>query len=645
MPALLLLSLSLSSFPVPGPRAAAIDDGVASSGLGLGVASRSLTSFAPEPPADDGGAEEPSAEAPDDTEPDDAGPDDEGEPAGDEGEPADDEGEPSSDEGEPADDEGEGEGETSEPDAEGEPGDLGLDDIFGTSEDHTDVTVISEEGDASGEEGGGSATPAPAAAVRRPRMGLRDKLDTRIRIVTSAYFDTARVEERRFSRNENRLEFYFAYTPNEHLQIVGDVEPVFFGVAQAQELDDLASRQMLTPFHIESDAAYVALNDILPGLDVKIGRQTLVWGTADKFNPTNNINPDDLEDRPLFTEPIGNQMVVVDYAPLGDKLWFQGVYVPIFYPALLPPSAAAALKDPQAPVPFVSDEDQLRIGALQELLSINEMLVPEVTTTVKVPKARFTNGQSAIKLGTSLGGVDMSISYFNGRHDIPTPILAEAGIKSPMEEGGEAGCCYTSHVTLIYPRMQVIGADFATQLPFLGNMGLWGEGGLFFPQAQDLLIEFPIPVDITPSGRPNDDGMANPVRSMQGQTILERPFIKATAGLDYSFGKHVYVQGQYLRGFIDEFGAGHLGNYIVGGTDLIFFDRHLIFRMFGVADLPTGRGDNGSFVLYPELILVPPWGSVTMEIGSFFLLGESDTKFGQAATGSSIAFVKVAGQF
>ena len=93
-----------------------------------------------------------------------------------------------------------------------------------------------------------------------------------------------------------------------------------------------------TPFHMESDAAYVSIIDALPGLDITIGRQIVVWGTADKFSPTNNINPDDLEDRPLFTEPIANQMLVVDFAPWRDKLWFQGVYVPLFYPALLPPS-------------------------------------------------------------------------------------------------------------------------------------------------------------------------------------------------------------------------------------------------------------------------------------------------------------------
>jgi hypothetical protein len=188
--------------------------------------------------------------------------------------------------------------------------------------------------------------------------------------------------------------------------------------------------------------------------------------------------------------------------------------------------------------------------------------------------------------------------------------------------------------------MQVIGADFSAQLPFLANLGVWGEGGLFFPQAHELYLEFPIPVDVTP-----DDGRVNLVTGLQGPTIRSTPFIKATAGIDYTFGKHVYVQAQYLRGFIDEFGAGHIGNYLVGGGDLIFFGRHLILRMFGVVDFPTGRGDEGSYVLFPALSVVPPWGSVTFELGSFFLLGSNDTKFGQKAAGSSIVFFKVTGAF
>ncbi|MGH1343416.1 MAG: hypothetical protein ACRBN8_17790 [Nannocystales bacterium] len=521
--------------------------------------------------------------------------------------------------------------------AEPDDGELSMDDIFGT-----DATLEDVEG-AHTPAGDGPSAPAaaPTPEQSRRQKDANDDLDFNFRVVTSAYFDVAGVEQRTFSRNENRLEFTLRYSPNEHIQLVGNVEPVFLGVAQAQYLDDLATRQLLTPFHVESDAAYVAVFDLLPKLDLKIGRQIVQWGTADRFNPTNNINPDDLEDRPLFTEPIANQMVVVDFAPLDDKLWFEAVYVPLFYPALLPPSAAAGLEDPQSPVPFARESDVAKIEELQATLDITPSLVPTVVGRVRMPKRRFSDGQSAIKLGTSLGGVDASISYYNGRHDIPTPLRVDSETKDPPEGPiSDEECCYRSDVVLNYPRMQVLGLDFATQLPFLGDMGVWGEGAMFFPTAQELYIEFPIPVDVTP-----DDDVLNPVDQLRGPAIDSRPYIKATAGFDYTFGKHVYVQAQYLRGFIDEFGADHIGNYVVGGTELVFFGRHLLFRAFGVVDFPTGPEDNGSYVIYPELVVVPPWGSITFDIGSFFLIGEDDTKFGQPAAGSSIVFTKVTGAF
>ena len=263
--------------------------------------------------------------------------------------------------------------------------------------------------------------------------------------MTSAYFDIddqrdgkrwqPESEGRgRISRNENRLEFYLSYTPNRHIQLVGDIEPVFMGVSQGSTLDDMASRQMLVPFHVESDAAYVAIIDALPGLDFKLGRQVVVWGSADKFNPTNNINPDDLEDRPLFTEPIANQMVVVDYAPWGDRLWAQAVYVPLFYPALLPPSAAAGLTDPDAPVPYVDEEDQNAITYLQGYIDRNPNFEPVVTSRVKSPQAHLRNGQAAVKLGSRLGEVDLSASYYYGFHDIPVPVYAQSTQVTPLND-------------------------------------------------------------------------------------------------------------------------------------------------------------------------------------------------------------------
>lgn len=558
------------------------------------------------------------------------------------------------------------------------PGDLSMDDVFGsgaasnttapatTTTPEPRVTATPTTTPFKGlvdKENPGADRGGPA-----PTVGYGGKLKTRFRLLSSVYYDvdkTAsirgadgvyRSEPRRLSRNENRLELYVAYTPNKHVQIVADAEPVLMGVSMARELDDLATQTMTQRFHMESDAAYIALTDIAPGLDIKLGRQIVVWGTADKFNPTNNINPDDLEDRPLFTEPIANQMAVVDYAPLGDKLYMQGVYVPLFFPALLPPSAALGLRDPFAEAPYANQTEQDKLTYLQETyLPKNPKFIPNVYGHVLQPENAFKNGQFALKLGSKLGEVDLSASYYYGRHDIPLPQIEGTTMLSALDAkpGPADGYYFRADVDLVYPKMQVIGLDFATQLPFLGNMGLWGEAGLFIPRAQMLTIDIPVPggIDVTPN-----DGMMNKETSIVGYAVKPTPFIKATAGFDYTFGKHVYVQAQYLRGFINEFGAGHIGNYIVGGTDLIFFGRKLVFRAFGVVDFPSnnpskhvtsdGRSVGGpSGVIAPALLFAPPWGYVNFEIGGFALLGSNKTAFGQAATGSSIAYFKVIGSF
>ena len=453
------------------------------------------------------------------------------------------------------------------------------------------------------------------------------------------------------SRNENRLEFTLAYQPNEHVRVVGNIEGVFLGASQVSQLDDLATRQMLTPFHFESDAAYVALIDILPGMDLTLGRQIVVWGTADKFSPTNNINPDDLEDRPLFTEPIANQMVKLDFAPWGDKLTFQGIYVPIFYPALLPPSASYALADPQTPVNFANQVDKDKLGFLQNYITANQRFNPRVTTTVETPPLNITNGQAAFKVGSTIGPVDLSASYYYGFFDIPIPYETISTQLAPLMEDPVDGYWFQSDVTLVYPRMHVAGLDFATQLPFLGDMGLWGEAALIIPtQEYAFNVELPLNLDITPN-----DGVMNPVGQFSGPIVKKQPFIKATVGADYTVAKRKgaplpgnpawYLNVQYLRGFIDDFGASNIGNYLVAGQELIFFGRNLVFRFFGVVDFPKGGEDKASVVLAPNLIIKPPWGFATLELGGFAFLGRNDTKFGQTAVGSSIAYVKIAGEF
>ena len=61
-----------------------------------------------------------------------------------------------------------------------------------------------------------------------------------------------------------------------------------------------------------------------------------MWGTGDKFNPTNNLNTLDLSDPLLFGKALANNMIRADWNPWGDLILTRGVG------ADLPPGAAAA---------------------------------------------------------------------------------------------------------------------------------------------------------------------------------------------------------------------------------------------------------------------------------------------------------------
>ena len=139
------------------------------------------------------------------------------------------------------------------------PGELGMDDVFGGPTADPPKKMLPREA--------ANPTIAPTKGLvdlqnpgadkggPAPTSSYNGKLKTRFRLLSSLYYDVDRANPRRISRNENRLELYVAYTPNKHVQIVADAEPVLMGVNQSRELDDLASQVYIQLFHMESDAA------------------------------------------------------------------------------------------------------------------------------------------------------------------------------------------------------------------------------------------------------------------------------------------------------------------------------------------------------------------------------------------------------
>ena len=114
------------------------------------------------------------------------------------------------------------------------------------------------------------------------------------------------------------------------------------GNAKVKAFGDLQNYNAVAPFTFEPQQLFVKGRDLFfKGFDLTVGNQIILWGVGDQFNPTNNLNANDLRDPLLFGKQQPNFMVKADYWA-RENLSFSAVLVPVFKPALLPASSGSA---------------------------------------------------------------------------------------------------------------------------------------------------------------------------------------------------------------------------------------------------------------------------------------------------------------
>lgn len=442
------------------------------------------------------------------------------------------------------------------------------------------------------------------------------------------------------SRNENIFKLKLEVEAGRFLG-VADVDLVWTGYSAAPEsFNELFLREKIDPFRIEAHAAFIEIpNLFLDGLDLRIGQQVVAWGVGDQFNPTNTLNALDLEDPLLFGEQLGNMMVRVDYNPWGDWI-VSGVLVPIFKPALLPPSAQLGPTDPTR-LPFVDPAFKHRVQAEQALSKA--LGFPAVVSKLLpvLPETSVGNMQFAFRLAGVLGGQDVALSYYYGRTDIPQPWLnysytAPADGVCRSVDGGSEECLngITKVETFLgYPRMQMAGLNIAGEVDLFGWMskkikaiGYRLELGVFFPQEATMIL---LQEELDYGGIKLPAGEYDyRLGGKRPQVVEDRPFAKWTLGLDYTFNRNFYLNVQWVHGFPDEYGAGdffhegfstirgdvtsrnaaytlscamadkpagmkcarefmrpRLGDYLVLGSDIKLLNDSLLIRLFLIVDL------------------------------------------------------------
>jgi hypothetical protein len=370
-------------------------------------------------------------------------------------------------------------------------------------------------------------------------------------------------------RNQNLLNLRFKARYGS-ITGVADVDIYVNGYQAAPKtVGDLSEYNKLEPFSFEPQSLYVEVKDLLTkGLDLRVGNQIVLWGVADQFNPTNNLNADDLRDPLLFGKQQGNFMVKADYW-LDDDWSVSGVLVPIFKPALLPRSAALGVASVDR-LPFTSTALRNRVEAESGFGAYYGYPTTVANVTPTLPDPTMDNMQFAYRIAGTIAEQDVAFSYYNGRTDFPQPIANHTRqpttpVCNPNAPKDCTAGLLATDVTLAYPRMHVYGLNIAGEVnPLkwisekLHGIGYRFEGALVVPQAQQITLTNDA---ITlgglpqPAGEYDYTGNGNPASS-RPNVVDATPFLKWTLGLDYTFGEHVYVNAQWVHGLADEYGAG-----------------------------------------------------------------------------------------
>lgn len=378
--------------------------------------------------------------------------------------------------------------------------------------------------------------------------------------------------------NENRLNLKLSAGNFMNYGLYSEVQLRGFGYVQIDSVSMLQGLEQSGsyPGGVELREAYLDLYSFpFSSVDLRLGRQIINWGAADALNPTSNISPDNLEVLLDFGEHLAVDAFQGTY--FGSRANLTCVFVPNFTPSRLPPPSYSS--------------------ALLSAFSSGISLPPDVslegfTQQVELPERDLDeSSQYAIKLSTFMHGFDLSLSYYYGRYHLPMPSV----ISMP-----------DSVITLIYPKVQVIGGDFAGAI---GSVGIWGEGAVFFPE--EVLLDIP--------GLPAEE------------MLKDEPYVRFIAGCDYTFGNGVYVNTQVLHGFLHELGRKNLNDYLTFRVERDFLNSKLTLVPLSLAlsvsdwDEPT---ENYGLAYVPELTYRPV-DNVEITFGGAILHGEGENLFRQ----------------
>lgn len=367
--------------------------------------------------------------------------------------------------------------------------------------------------------------------------------------------------------NENRLTLKLDKQILSESKFYSEIWLRNMGLPNAVHSSDLYNKGIIDPYNLEIREAYLQINGFLnKKIDLTLGRQQIAWGTADKLNPTDNLNPYDLEDILDFGRKRGSDAINLQYY-FNYDFSLQGIFIPFFQPANMPVGIFADVLNPSIAMP-------------------QGMVLKSFSDTLMMPKYNLGESSTAgLRFKGFAKGVDFSLSYVWGYDGLP---YSSKNMLTPVDMTGGTGI----HSQLSFIRNHIIGADLATSI---AGIGVWAEAAAFIPDhdmvmTTDLSALYP--------------GSPEPVTQDSVLLKKNKPYIKFVIGGDYFFPDGSYLNMQYLHGFVHERGSEGLNDYFFLRYEKTFFNEKLKITPIGGGFIVTDWGDiteNYAIAYLPEI--------------------------------------------
>ena len=349
-------------------------------------------------------------------------------------------------------------------------------------------------------------------------------------------------------------------------------------VSLISDLNGLKSIDSIAPYTLNLKEAYIDIYEFLiPVLDVRLGKQIIVWGTADRINPTSSFCPADLSDLFDWGEKLGVVSLLMNFY-IGDII-ITGAYTPVFTPTLLP-----------------QNFEQMAGTSLG-------------TTALELPgQVLGETQQVALRINFPISTFDIYASYYYGRYSIPVTTSITLNPDQSVNSSN-----------LRYPRLHVAGLSFSGSI---FEMGVWAEAGVFIPEAYSIKTY-----------------MLTPSPTLIDETDSEL-YIRYVLGTDYTFKNGIYVNFQFAHGFDHEIGKDQTNDYFITRLEKSFFDDKLkiipltlIFSVSEWSDIPNNYG----LAWVPEIQFFPS-DSLELALGCYLLHGSGSNLFNNLKDNDSLFF-------